>query len=348
MARYRRRFQGNNENHVRNGFSDQDFLLSIGAARLDCEGVARPTRAGLLMFGQERWITDEFPHYFLDYRQETDSDTRWEDRFTSYSGDWSGNIYDFYYRAYDKLKQALKTPFKLKGVERDDDTPAHEALREAIVNCLTNANYYERRGIVCKWKNDALEIENPGDFRIPIEEAMKPGESDPRNETMLKMFSLVNAGERAGSGITKIIHGWQETKYKQPFYNEQYGPDRIILTMPLAGAEDARTTTNFLRHSENEGSVDLNLFASLADREKKAVVIAAKAGRVTSRDLAEAVGVSQQTASNTLKGMVKNGILVWVGNSTRDAYQYYKLPQGLEAFGSPEDRSAVSRFLCMH
>lgn len=326
VARYRRRFQGKNEDHVWNGYSDGDFLLSIGAARLDRDGIARPTRAGLLMFGQERWITDEFPHYFLDYRQETSSDTRWEDRFTSYSGDWSGNVYDFYYRVYDKLKQSLKTPFKLKGIERDDDTPAHEALREAIVNCLTNANYYERRGIVCTWKEDALEIENPGDFRIPIEEAMKPGESDPRNETMLKMFSLVNAGERAGSGITKILHGWQDAAYAPPTYNVRYGPDRTTLTMPLAGSGTEQNAPGSLSHSQGGNTVALNSYASLTDREKTAVNIAASTGRVTSRELAEAASISQQTASNTLRNLAANNILIWVGKSVRDAYQYYRLP----------------------
>ena len=50
------------------------------------------------------------------------------------------------------------------------------------------------------WDDDAITIANPGDFRLPIEEARKPGASDPRNEAMLKIFSFVNVGERAGSG----------------------------------------------------------------------------------------------------------------------------------------------------
>lgn len=95
---------------------------------------------------------------FLDYRQETDPRNRWEDRFTSQTGDWSGNLYDFYQRAYNKLKQALKVPFKTEGIYRIDDTPAHLALREALANCLTNANYYERRGVVCLWGADALSL----------------------------------------------------------------------------------------------------------------------------------------------------------------------------------------------
>jgi hypothetical protein len=101
------------------------------------------------MFGEERFIRREFPHYFLDYRQETGGNDRWEDRVTSMSGDWTGNLYDFYFRVYNKMKAALKVPFKLVDGSRVDDTPAHEALRESLANCLTNADWHERRGVVC-------------------------------------------------------------------------------------------------------------------------------------------------------------------------------------------------------
>ncbi len=166
------------------------------------------------------------------------------DRFTSQPGDWSGNVYDFYYRVYNKLKQALKVPFRLDGdMHRVDDTSAHRALREAIANCLTNANYYDRRGIVCVWRQDAIVIENPGDFRMPISEARKPGKSDPRNETMLKIFGFVNVGERAGSGLTTIFDGWREAGYAEPYFDMEFGPDRTILTLPLV-PESARIRRN--------------------------------------------------------------------------------------------------------
>ncbi len=98
---------------------------------------------------------------------------------------------------------------------------------------LTNANYYDRRGIVCVWREDAIIIENPGDFRMPVPEAMKPGKSDPRNETMLKIFGFVDVGERAGSGMTIIFDGWREAGFAEPFYEVEYGSDRTILTLPL-------------------------------------------------------------------------------------------------------------------
>ena len=90
VERYRRRFNERNEGHVWGRVDDTTFLTNIGALRADESSELRPTRAGLLMFGEDRWITYEFPHYFLDYRQEAGAVERWADRFTSQPGDWTG------------------------------------------------------------------------------------------------------------------------------------------------------------------------------------------------------------------------------------------------------------------
>ena len=85
------------------------------------------------MFGEEREICDEFPKYFLDYREKSsDSSLRWENRITSSDGLWSGNIFDFYFKVVNKLTSDLKVPFKLVNGVRKDDTELHEALREAL------------------------------------------------------------------------------------------------------------------------------------------------------------------------------------------------------------------------
>ena len=77
------------------------------------------------MFGNEYDIVREFNAYFLDYQEQYDADTRWTDRIISSSGDWSGNVYDFYFRVYNKLIQDIKVPFKMDGGVRVDDTTVH-------------------------------------------------------------------------------------------------------------------------------------------------------------------------------------------------------------------------------
>lgn len=65
--------------------------------------VSHPTAAGLLMFGYEYEITREYNQYFLDYREVKDIRLRWVDRIVSNSGEWSGNLFDFYFLIVNKL-----------------------------------------------------------------------------------------------------------------------------------------------------------------------------------------------------------------------------------------------------
>lgn len=44
-----------------------------------------------------------------------DPTIRWTDRLQSSSGEWSGNIFDFYFRVYNKIVKEIKVPFKIKG-----------------------------------------------------------------------------------------------------------------------------------------------------------------------------------------------------------------------------------------
>ena len=231
---YRQRMRLSRPGHVWETLEDEDFLLRLGAVGIGTDGKKHPTSAGLLMFGNEYDIVREFNAYFLDYQERCDADSRWSDRIFSSSGDWSGNVCDFYFRVYNKLSLGVKVPFRMNGGFRVDDTPVHQALREAIVNCVVNADYYGRQGLVIVRTPDAVTLSNPGSFRIEIDAAKSGGISDPRNAAMLKMFTLIDIGERAGSGIPNIFRVWREQGWHEPEIAEQFDPDRITLTLPFA------------------------------------------------------------------------------------------------------------------
>lgn len=242
IRRYRQRMDNLRPGHVWSELAVEDFLHRIGAMARDGSGKLRPTAAGLLMFGHEYEIVREFPHYFLDYQEHDRSateDERWTDRIVSSSGDWSGNICDFYFRVYNRIAQDIKVPFKLNGADRIDDTPLHKALREALANALIHADYYDRRGLVIQKWPDKIRIANPGAFRINVQEALVGGVSDPRNESLIKMFNLINVGERAGSGLPSIRSVWQKQGWQVPEIVEAFNPDRTTLTLPLSAAKMA-------------------------------------------------------------------------------------------------------------
>ena len=226
--------------HVWEELEDIDFLYRLGGVGRGGDGNFHPTAAGLLMFGYEYEIVKEFPNYFLDYQEHYDKNLRWSDRIVSSSGDWSGNVYDFYFKVYNKLAQDIKVPFKLSGGDRIDDTPVHEVLREALANALINSDYYGNCGVVVKKEINRIEISNPGSFRINIEDAKSGGVSDPRNATIMKMFNLINIGERAGSGIPKIYFTWEKQGLEMPEISENFNPDRIILSLKISKTADKK------------------------------------------------------------------------------------------------------------
>lgn len=190
------------------------------------------------MFGYEYEILREFPQYFLDYQENRQmATTRWTDRIVSSSGEWSGNIFDFVYKVVPKLTTDLKVPFVLRGMQRVDDTPVHKILREAVTNACAHADFYGRRGLVISKTREGFTFANPGSMRVAKKEAIEGGVSDPRNGVILKIFSLINYGERAGSGLNSIFNVWNHVYHTPASISEEVGVDRVIVTLPNGGHE---------------------------------------------------------------------------------------------------------------
>ena len=228
-------------------------------------------------------------------------------------------MYDFYFRVYNKLKAALKVPFRLDGVDRVDDTPAHEALREAIVNALTNANWFDRRGVVCVWNDEAITIANPGDFRMPVEEARKPGSTDPRNEAMMRMFSMVEIGERAGSGMDKIFGGWEWAGYAEPSYEVAYGPDRTTLTLPLVSADSAGEVQS--KAIEGNRRPSKMSEEALSEAERAIIEFLRAAGPSRTSEIAVGIGKSTARANVLLRRLAELGLVSVTGATSARRYR---------------------------
>ena len=228
---YRNLFASRQPDHPWNQLDVQEFLRNIGGWRLDRETrQGGLTRAGLLMFGQLASIHEVFPNYMLDYqeRAEARTEARWIDRLTL-DGTWSGNLFDFYQRVINKITSELKVPFELKGDQRKDDTPVHVALREALVNALVHADFSGRASLLVVKRPDMFGFRNPGLMRVPLEIAVKGGESDCRNRTLHKMFRLIGLGEQAGSGIPKIYQNWSSQHWRKPSLIEKESPSEQTL-----------------------------------------------------------------------------------------------------------------------
>ena len=295
--------------------ADPEFLCHIGAAIKGKDGEVSPTCAGVLMFGQEWCIVRDFPNFFLDYRKQVGSNRRWEDRFTSQELEWSGNLFDFYERAYDKMRQALEVPFKLDGIYRVDETPAHEALREAIVNALSNADFKSSRGVVFRWTVEGIELVNPGCFRIGVDQAYIGGVSDARNKTILKMFSLIQVGERAGSGVPNMVDQWMSCGYGKPRLSETFDPEVSTTFLPLSADSDNLVSDNSPRNVVRKSR------KGTRENEEAIVSYLADHDDARSADIAEAVGISRTRANQLLRALVEGEVIEAVGGSRNRVYR---------------------------
>lgn len=234
---YRNHHKNYRPEHVFNLLSDEEYMIKICAAGYGEDGILHPTTAGLLMFGEEYNIVREFPEYFLDFREMLDNTTRWTDRLQSSSGDWTGNVFDFFFRVNSKIIKDIKKPFRLEGITRVDDTSVHKAIREALVNCLVNTDYFLPRGVVIKKEEDKLVFENPGSIRTGKKQMI----SDPRNKTLMKMFNMIGIGERAGSGIPDIYQVWENEGWNLPIVEESFNPDRTRLSLSFTKKQTIKT-----------------------------------------------------------------------------------------------------------
>lgn len=308
---YRRRMRLSRPGHVWEALEDEDFLMKLGAVGIGSDGKKHPTSAGLLMFGNEYDIVREYNAYFLDYQEQYDAVTRWTDRIISSSGDWSGNVYDFYFRVYNKLTQDIKVPFKMEGGARVDDTSVHQALREALANCLVNADYYGRQGLVIIKKRDAITMSNPGNFRIEIDTAKSGGVSDPRNGTMLKMFNLIDIGERAGSGIPNIFRVWREQGWIAPVISESFDPDRILLSLA------------FEKIGDKKSAIKIGDKKSAISAKMKETIIACLTNRAEAKAsaIAEYIGLKPSRTRDYLNELIAEGIVVAEGSNKNRVYK---------------------------
>lgn len=261
IKKYRTNYENSptrEKNHPFNADEDNIFLYHIGAAGYDENNILHPTRAGLLMFGNFYDITREFPNYFLDYQDHRNlvGDMRWSNRIVSTSGEWSGNLFDFFYRIAFKITEDIPTPFKMKGIFRDDNVPMKKAIREALCNTLSNADYHMDLGVVIKQYHDKIVFSNPGALVIPKEIALLGGTSNARNKNILSIFSYVNIGERGGTGIPLILSATKNVNYPSPLLEDSINPDQTKLTIFIKEKENLTIEDENLTIGDEKLTID--------------------------------------------------------------------------------------------
>ena len=282
VAAYRNRFSAVKPGHIWADLPVSEFLERVGAVGKNREeGYSGIRLAGLLMFGRAEVIRDALPHYMVDYqeRPEAKAEKRWVDRLVP-DGSWSGNIYDFFRKVYQKLTADLKIQFQLRDGQRIEDSPVHEALREALVNTLIHADFSGRMSVLVVKRPDMFGFRNPGLMRISPELAIQGGNSDCRNRRLQTMFQLVGYGDHAGSGIPKIYSNWANRHWRRPILYEVREPEQTLMELRMTSLVPEETIAELEAHLGER-------FHALSETERMALIIASTEGVVTHARLLE-------------------------------------------------------------
>lgn len=194
---------------------DHASLVRLGAAR-ELDGALHPTAAGLLLLGREAEIRQVYPGYSLEYRCMTGAAEHGGSTAEFLSG---CNVFDFYNRVMERFCD-------------DFEPELIPALREALTNCLLNADYHSG-GVEVRQTTESVIFVNAGQFRVDVSAAVSGGVSDPRNLALSRLFARMGVGQGNGSGLAGILTLWRNKGWELPTIRETFAPAQVTVRLPM-------------------------------------------------------------------------------------------------------------------
>ena len=320
VQQYRRLFAIAKPDHPWLAESDFELIRKLGGYRKDrATGEEGFTLAGLLMFGKSAAITDNecCPNFFPDYQEKLsdDPDERWSNRICP-DGTWEGNLFQFYKLVLPRLQAVLPKPFRLEDNIRKDETPAHVAVREALINFIVHADYSENASLIARLFKNCMVFSNPGTMLISKQQYYHGGDSVCRNKALQTMFLMLGTAEKAGSGVDKILKGWREQNWRYPILETKCQPDKVELTLKMESVMDENIKNQLI---SLYGEQILNI-----GHDKLLILnMTCADGYVTNENLRYTLNIHKSEITELLKDMCNSGLLVaeGYGRGTK-----YKLP----------------------
>ena len=125
------------------------------------------------------------------------------------------------------------------------------------------------------------------------------------------MFNLINIGERAGSGVPNIFNVWEDEGWIEPEIEEQFDPDRMILTLEFR-KKQAKKTSDKKQAKKTSGKKQAKKTVENMDKIRKYL---RKNGELKTSDIAEYIGLSPARTRVIIAEM--DDVIAVGGNSNR-------------------------------
>lgn len=127
-------------------------------------------------------------------------------------------------------------------------------------------------------------------------------------KNLMKMFNLINIGERAGSGVPDIFKTWEQEGWVETIIEERYGD-----------ASRTSLTLSFVKKQAKKTSEIKQAKKTLQNKEKIGVFLEHNRASKTS-EIAKMLGLSEVRTRALLKEMVSEGSITASGGTKKKVY----------------------------
>lgn len=311
IQEYRRARREANPTAPELAYSDEDLLYSLSSVTR-VNGVARPTVAGLILFGKHAAIRRHFPMMRVDYIRVPGRE--WvkspEERFDSI--DMLGPLMQTIPRAINAVLDDIPKTFKLPAnSNRREDVPLipRTAVREAIVNAVMHRSYRQGQPIQIIRYSNRLEIHNPGVSLVPDDRLGEPG-SQQRNPKVAAVLHETRFAETKGSGIRAMRESLTQANLSPPTFESDRDKDTFVVTFlfhHFLSPEDIQWLGNFS---------DLEL----SEDEQRALIFVREVGAINNSAYRDLNRVETLIASGHLRKLRDEGLVEQKGKGAATFY----------------------------
>jgi ATP-dependent DNA helicase RecG len=291
-------------------YTDEELLDKLGLIDNGFLTIA----AVLLFHAQpEKWVVGAYSKvaYF-----ESDAEILYQDVVSGPLIEQPDKTVDLIYSKY------LRALISYEGIRRIEDFPyPRPALREAVLNAITNKHYEKGAPVQIRVYDDHLILFNDGQLpeNWTVDTLFVPHKSVPYNPLIANTYYYAGFIESWGRGIEKIVKSCNEEGIPLPEFDVATGdikltfttiPERVIhVTRKNSGS----ITNTDLGHPEGQDVLD-----NVRDkRQANYGLILTNIQRnpsITTTELAEALGVSDRQVRRLIKELKDLSVLVRKGS----------------------------------
>jgi hypothetical protein len=178
-----------------------------------------------------------------------------------------------------------------------------DAVAEAIINAIAHRDYDSNAAVEIRLFADRLEVWNPGSLpsTLTVESLRHDHPSVPANPLVADPLYLARYIEKAGSGTQMMIDECREVGLPEPTFEQRRGSFVVTLWRDWV-------------------TEDLLNRLGVSDRQRQAIALVKRAGRVTNAEHQQLTGVTRKTAARDLADLVGKGVLERVGEKRGSHY----------------------------